>query len=140
MMEVTRDSWSLKFHAKLMVLHRQLLFRLIIEAILMRNSAEQVSSLHRVAPRYFFLLFLFKQMFRRGDVRLPERARRPCYRAYPHLILDLTSTLVYFLPAPYSRTYFHANPDLTSTLLQILLPPQSRPYFYLVSHLTCTLF
>ena len=41
--------------AKLMVLPRQILFSLAIaaiaEAILIRNSAEQVPSLHRVAPR-----------------------------------------------------------------------------------------
>ena len=39
-----------------MVLHRQILFSLAIaaiaEAILMRISAEQVPSLHRVTPRY----------------------------------------------------------------------------------------
>ena len=44
---------------KLMVLHRQILFSLAIadfaEAILMRTSAEQVPSLHRVAPRYLKL-------------------------------------------------------------------------------------
>ena len=42
-----------------MVLHRQILFSLAIadfaEAILMRTSAEQVPSLHRVAPRYLKL-------------------------------------------------------------------------------------
>ena len=44
---------------KLMVLHRQILFSLAIadfaKAILMRTSAEQVPSLHRVAPRYLKL-------------------------------------------------------------------------------------
>ena len=56
-MEVTRD---LNLLAKLMVLRRQILFSLAIaviaEAILMQASAEQVSSLHRVAPRYFKLV------------------------------------------------------------------------------------
>ena len=54
-MEVTRDLYSLNLLAKLMMLHRQILFSLAIaviaEAILMRASAEQVPSLHRVAPR-----------------------------------------------------------------------------------------
>ena len=43
-----------------MVLHLQILFSLAIavisEAILMRNSAEQVPSLHTVAPRYLKLV------------------------------------------------------------------------------------
>ena len=55
-MEATRDLQSLNLLAKLTVLHRQILFSLAIaaiaEAILMRTSAEQVPSLHRVAPRY----------------------------------------------------------------------------------------
>ena len=42
--------------AKLMMLHRQILFSLAIaaiaEAIMMRISAEQVPYLYRVAPRY----------------------------------------------------------------------------------------
>ena len=46
--------------AKLLILHRQILFSLaiaaIVEAILMRTSAEQVPSLHRVAPRYLKLV------------------------------------------------------------------------------------
>ena len=43
--------------AKLMVLHRQILFSLAIaEAILMRTSAEQILSLHRVVPRYLKLV------------------------------------------------------------------------------------
>ena len=46
--------------AKLIVLHRQILFSLaiaaIVEAILMRTSAEQMTSLHRVAPRYLKLV------------------------------------------------------------------------------------
>ena len=42
--------------AKLMMLHRQILFNLAIAgAILMRTSAEHVPSLHRVAPRYLKL-------------------------------------------------------------------------------------
>ena len=45
--------YSLTLLAKLMVLHRQILFSLAIaaiaEAILMQTSAEQVPSLHRVA-------------------------------------------------------------------------------------------
>ena len=52
-MEVTRDLKSLNLLAKLMVVHCQILFSLttaaIAEAILMRTSAEQVPSLHRVA-------------------------------------------------------------------------------------------
>ena len=43
-----------------MVLHRQILFSLAIaaiaEAILRQTSAEQVPSLHRVAPRYLKLV------------------------------------------------------------------------------------
>ena len=57
---MTRDLYSLNLPAKLMVLHRQMLFSLAIAAIaeasLMRTSAEQVSSLHRVAPRYLKLV------------------------------------------------------------------------------------
>ena len=49
---MTRDMHSLNLLAKLMVLYRQILFSLataaIAEAILMRTSAEQVPSLHRV--------------------------------------------------------------------------------------------
>ena len=41
----------------MMVLHCQILFHLAIaEAILMQTSAEQVPSLHRVAPRYLKLV------------------------------------------------------------------------------------
>ena len=54
-MEVTTDVYSLNLLAKLMVLHRQILFSLavavIAEANLMRISAEQVPSLHRVDPK-----------------------------------------------------------------------------------------
>ena len=61
-MEVTRDLQRLDLLAKL-VLHRQILFSLAIvaiaEAILMRTSAEQVPSLHRVAPRYLILVTSF---------------------------------------------------------------------------------
>ena len=45
--------------AKLMVLHRQILFSLAIAAIaeaILMISAEQMPSLHRVAPRYFKLV------------------------------------------------------------------------------------
>ena len=46
--------------AKLMVLHRQILFSLAIaaiaEAILMWTSAEQVSSLHRDAVRFVLVV------------------------------------------------------------------------------------
>ena len=46
--------------AKLMVLHRQILFSLAIaviaETIRIGTSAEQVPSLHRVAPRYLKLV------------------------------------------------------------------------------------
>ena len=58
-MEVTRDLLSLNLLTKLMVLHRQILFSLAIvaiaEPILIRISAEQISSLHRVALRYLKL-------------------------------------------------------------------------------------
>ena len=54
-MRETRDLHSLNVRAKLVVLHRQILFSLAIaaitEAILVRISAEQVPSLHMVAPR-----------------------------------------------------------------------------------------
>ena len=59
-MEVTRDLHNLNLLAKLMVLLHQILFHLatagITEAILMQISAEQVSSLHRVAPKYLKLI------------------------------------------------------------------------------------
>ena len=59
-MEVTRDVYSLNLFAELTVLRHQILFSLavaaIAEAILTRTSAEQVSSLHRVAPRYLKLV------------------------------------------------------------------------------------
>ena len=59
-MKVTRDLYSSKLLAKLMVLHCQILFNLAIvdiaEAILMQTSAEQVPPLHRVAPRYVKLV------------------------------------------------------------------------------------
>ena len=52
--EVTRDSYNLNLLAMLMVLVRQILYNQAIaalaEAILMRISAEQLPSLHRVAP------------------------------------------------------------------------------------------
>ena len=55
--EVTRDLWSLNLLTKMMVLHCQILFHLAnAEAILMQTSAEQVPSLHRVAPRYLKLV------------------------------------------------------------------------------------
>ena len=53
-MEVTRDFLSLNLFAKLILLHRQILFSVgitvIAEAILMRTSADDVPYLHRVAP------------------------------------------------------------------------------------------
>ena len=53
---------SLNLNAKLMVLHHHILLTLAIaaiaEAILMQASAEQVPSLHRVAPRYLKLVYL----------------------------------------------------------------------------------
>ena len=62
-MKVTRDLYSLNLLAKLIVLHRQILFSLTIatiaEAILIRVSAEQVPSLHRVSPRYLKLVTCF---------------------------------------------------------------------------------
>ena len=55
---MTRALYNL--FAKLMVLLRKILFNLAIaavaEAILMRISAEQVPSLHRVAPRFLKLV------------------------------------------------------------------------------------
>ena len=52
---MTKDLYNLKLLAKLTVLHPKILFSLAIvaiaKAILIRNSAEQVPSLHRVAPR-----------------------------------------------------------------------------------------
>ena len=55
--EVTRDLWSLNLLTKMMVLHCQILFHLAnAEAILMQTSAEQVPSLHRVAPSYLRLV------------------------------------------------------------------------------------
>ena len=55
-----RDLDSLNLLAKLMVLHRQILFSLTIaaiaEVILKRISAQQLPSLHRVAPRYLKLV------------------------------------------------------------------------------------
>ena len=51
---------NLNLLAKLMVLHRQMLFTMavvaIAEAILLRISAEHVPSLHRVPPRYLKLV------------------------------------------------------------------------------------
>ena len=59
-MEVTRDLYNLNLFTKLRMLHCQILFSLataaIAEAILMQTSAEQVPSLHRVAPRYLKLV------------------------------------------------------------------------------------
>ena len=59
-MEVTRDLYNLNLLEKLIVLYRHILFSLAIaaiaEAILVRTSAEQVPSLHRVAPRYVNLV------------------------------------------------------------------------------------
>ena len=56
-MKVTSDFPSLNLLAKLRVLHCQILFSLAIAAaILMRISAEQVPSLHRVAPSYLKLV------------------------------------------------------------------------------------
>ena len=50
------DLYNLNLHAKLIVLLHQILFNLAIvaiaEAILMQIFAEQVPSMHRVAPRY----------------------------------------------------------------------------------------
>ena len=52
--------YNLNLFAKVMVLLHQILFNLAIaaiaEAILIRTSAEQVPSLHRVAPRYLKLV------------------------------------------------------------------------------------
>ena len=57
---MTRDLYKLNLLAKLMVLHRHILFNLAIAAIagtiLMQISTEQVPSLHRVAPRYLKLV------------------------------------------------------------------------------------
>ena len=66
-MEVTRDLKSLNLLAKLMALHRQILFSVAITAIagaiLMRTSAEQVQSLHRVAPSWSFMLISVLTLF-----------------------------------------------------------------------------
>ena len=57
---MTSDLYCLNLLAKLMVLHCHILFSLAIatiaEAIPMRTSAEQVTSLHGVAPRYLKLV------------------------------------------------------------------------------------
>ena len=57
---MARDLYSLNLLAKLMALHRQILFSLAIaaiaEAILIRTSAEQVPSLHKVVPGYLNLV------------------------------------------------------------------------------------
>ena len=57
---MTTDLYDLNLLAKLMMLHCQILFSLAIaattEAILMKISAEQVPSLHRVDPRYLKLI------------------------------------------------------------------------------------
>ena len=59
-MEATRDLQRLNLLEKLMMLHSQIPFSLAIaaiaEAILMRTSAVQVPSLHRVPPRYLKLV------------------------------------------------------------------------------------
>ena len=59
-MEVTSDLYNLILFAKMVVLHREILFSLAIaaiaEAILMQPSAKQVPSLHRIAPRYLKLV------------------------------------------------------------------------------------
>ena len=56
-MEATRDLYSLNLLAKLRMLHRQILFSLVIaKAILRRIAAEQVPFLHRVAPKYLKLV------------------------------------------------------------------------------------
>ena len=53
-MEVTKDLYNLNLFAKLMVLLCRVWFNLAIaaiaEAILMQISAQQVPSLHRIAP------------------------------------------------------------------------------------------
>ena len=56
-MDVTRHLYILNLLAKLVLLLHQILFNLAIaEALLMRTSAEQVPSLHRVAQRYLKLV------------------------------------------------------------------------------------
>ena len=54
---MTNDLCNLNVLVKLMGLHCQILFNLATatnaETILIQISAEQVSSLHRVAPKYF---------------------------------------------------------------------------------------
>ena len=60
---MTRDLYYLNLLAKLIMLLCQILFSLVIlaiaEAILMQISSEQVSFLHRVAPRYLKLVTFF---------------------------------------------------------------------------------
>ena len=52
-----RDLYSLNLLMKLKLLRRQILFSLVIaKATLMRSSAEQVPSLHRIAPRQLKLV------------------------------------------------------------------------------------
>ena len=57
---MTRDLWSLNLLAKLIVFHRRIPLSLAIaaiaEAILNWTLAEQVPSLHRVAPSYLKLV------------------------------------------------------------------------------------
>ena len=66
-MEVTRDLYNLNMLAKLMVLQGQVLFNLVIvaisETILMRISAEQVPSLHRVAARCLKVVVTFSNFW-----------------------------------------------------------------------------
>ena len=66
-MKVTRYLYNLNLLAKLMVLYHQIPFNVAIaaiaEAILMRTSAEQVPSLHRVAPSVDPLDLLVRGVF-----------------------------------------------------------------------------
>ena len=54
---MTRDLYNLNLIVKLIVLHCQFLFNLaLVEAVLMRTSAQQVPSLNRVDSRYLKLV------------------------------------------------------------------------------------
>ena len=71
-MEGTTDLQGFNLLAELMVLHRQILFSLVIaaiaEAILIWTSDGQVPSLHRVAPRY--MLAHFKTLYMSHNLAL----------------------------------------------------------------------
>ena len=90
-MEVTRDSYHLNLLVKLMVLlHETLVNLAIAEAILMWISAEQVPSLHKVAPRYLklvtssafwpFMLIYAPMLFVLDNTILQQSPSNPYFR------------------------------------------------------------